>query len=52
MEVREIIELLSDIIVELDARDSTCNCIVPEFQDVPWVELCERGIELFEDLKG
>ena len=47
----EIIGLLNDILIELDARECSNNCIIPYLQDVPWVDLCDKGIELFEKLK-
>lgn len=45
----EIIEQLSIILTELDARDSFNNCITI-FKNVPWKELCEMGIKLLGDL--
>lgn len=51
MEEIEIIELLHDIVTELHCRESSCNVIIPELQDASWVDLCDRGIDLFEKLK-
>lgn len=50
METIEIIELLNDIIIELHCRESSCNVIIPELYDVSWVDLCDRGVKLFEKI--
>ena len=47
----KIIERLSLIAEELYARETGCNCVVQEFLGKGWVELCDEGIHLFEQLK-
>lgn len=46
-----IINELSYILEELDARDCSNNCVVPKLIDKSWIELCDYGIKLFEQLK-
>lgn len=45
------IQQLAEIITELDARESSGNCIYRHLQVKGWVELCDEGIDLFEKLK-
>lgn len=47
----KIIEKLFRILTELDARESSCNCVVSELISKSWIELCDDAIELFEQLK-
>lgn len=50
MENEQIIEQLSIIITELDARECSNNC--PTCMRVfSWEQLCDMGINLFEQLK-
>lgn len=50
MENEQIIEQLSIIITELDARECSNNC--PTCMRVfSWEQLCDTGINLFEQLK-
>lgn len=42
---------LYNIVVELDAREFSSNCVVPELQALSWNELCDKGIELLQGLK-
>ena len=49
-EVDTIINKLFDIVTELDARNIGGNCVIPELGGVGWTELCEMGIELFDNL--
>ena len=53
METREskVIEQLFRVVTELDARDCGCNSIISEYHGTGWKELCDVGIELFEQLK-
>lgn len=36
---------------ELYAREYTHNTVYKEFHDVSWEELCDKGIELLEEIK-
>ena len=47
----EIINELSYILEELDARNCSSNCIVSKLKGESWIELCDYGIKLFEQLK-
>lgn len=47
----EIINELSYILEELDARNCSNNCIVSKLKNKSWIELCYEGIKLFEQLK-
>lgn len=51
MDKENIINELSYILEELDARDCSNNCVVPKLIDKSWIELCDYGIKLFEQLK-
>ncbi len=42
---------LLEIITELDARESTSNCIIRELQGVGWKDLCDRPIKILEKLR-
>ena len=48
----KILDELNLIIMELYAREISNNCIVSELQDKSWDSLCDRGLELFEQLKA
>ena len=50
MEDSKIIEQLSLILTELDARECSNNCPNP-LSTVSWEQLCNMGIGLFEQLK-
>lgn len=50
-EKEEIINELSYILEELDARNCSNNCIVSKLKGESWIELCNYGIKLFEQLK-
>lgn len=52
MDNDKILDELNLIIMELYARETSNNCIVSELQTKGWVELCDRGIELFKQLKA
>lgn len=43
-----IIEQLSDIIAELDARERGGNCVIVGLQSEGWVDLCDAAIKLLE----
>lgn len=49
---REIMEKLFRVTTELDAREYSSNSIIQEYQSVSWNELCDIGINLFEQLKS
>lgn len=42
---------LLKIITELDARNCSCNCVVPELIGKSWSDLCEDAIKLLEQIK-
>ncbi len=42
---------LYNIAVELDARETSSNCVIGELINLSWVEVCDKGIELLEKLK-
>lgn len=46
-----IIDDLYNIIVELDAREISGNCVVDNLIGKSWTELCEEAIGLLEKLK-
>lgn len=48
----EAITMLTRILTELEARELSFNCIVDECIGVPWNDLCNKGIKLFEYLKA
>ena len=48
--MREIEELL-DIIVEVHAREISNNCVYTELLDKSWTELCERAIDILNEIK-
>ena len=52
MENEKMLDELNLIIMELYAREVSSNCIVRELQSESWVALCDRGIELFKQLKA
>lgn len=52
MDKENIINELSYILEELDARDCSNNCIVSKLKGKSWIELCDYGIKLFEQLKA
>lgn len=43
---------LVDIAVELDARETSCNCVMSKFDGVGWKDLCDRGIAILTKLRG
>ena len=47
----KLIEELTQIIVELDARDCSSNSVFQQYHGTGWNELCNKGIELFNQLK-
>jgi hypothetical protein len=51
LEKEVILDKLYNIVVELDARETSNNCVVDNLQQFSWDELCDKGIELFEKLK-
>lgn len=54
MESREskIIEQLSRVVAELDARECSSNSVITEYRETNWNDLCNIGTELFECLKA
>ena len=43
---------LYSITMELHARETSGNCVISKLVNKSWVELCEEGIRLFQELKG
>ena len=50
MDSAEIINLLSNIVFELDVRDTSCNT-TSSMSVYSWDTLCDMGIDLFKQLK-
>lgn len=48
----EIIEQLAKIIDELNARETSNNCVWAELSGYSWDELCDKAIELIRELGG
>ena len=42
---------LYNIAVELDARETTSNCVVDSLVPLSWDEVCDKGIEILKKLK-
>ena len=42
---------LYNIAIELDARETTSNCVVDSLISLSWDEVCDRGIEILQKLK-
>lgn len=51
-DTKDIINQLYKILDELNAREVSCNCIIPELSEIGWTDLCQKGEELFELLKN
>ena len=51
MDNDKILDELNLIIMELYAREVSNNCVVRELQSESWIALCNKGIELFKQLK-
>ena len=49
----EFVELdeLFNVFTEIDARYTTNNLVIPEYQNLSWIELCNKGIEILEFLR-
>ena len=45
------LEELFDMFTEIEARCVSNNLVIPEYQDLSWVELCDKGIELLKQLR-
>lgn len=53
MTFEEIIEELTTILNEVDARETSGNCFIfVKDSNATWKWLCDRGIELFNKLKS
>ena len=46
------INTLFRVVGELDAREFSNNCVVPELQALSWNEVCDQGIALLQELKN
>lgn len=44
-------EELVKIAIELDARNRSCNLIYDELNNFGWDELCDKAINIIEQLK-
>lgn len=42
---------LYDIAVELDARETTSNCVVDSLTSLSYHEICDKGIDILQKLK-
>lgn len=42
---------LFNIFTEINARHSTNNLVIPKYQSLSWVDLCNKGIELLNKLR-
>lgn len=51
-EVSKKIDLISEIILELDARENSNNCVVDSLLKYSWNELCDIGSDLFKEMKS
>ena len=45
------IDDLFNIFTEIDARYTTNNLVIQKYQDLSWVELCNKGIKILEFLR-
>ena len=43
---------LLEIATELESRESTNNCVIRRLIGTYWLDLCDRGIEILNKLKG
>ena len=43
--------LLVEIATELDARYRSNNCVIPDFECWSWDELCDKAIEILNEMK-
>lgn len=42
---------LFNILTEIDARYTTNNLVIPKYQNLSWIELCNKGIKILEFLR-
>lgn len=49
---QNIIDELFMVATELDAREFSSNCVIPELQALSWAELCDKGIALLQKIKN
>lgn len=49
----EFVELdeLFTVLTEIDARYTANNLVIPEYQNLSWIDLCNKGIELLKKLR-
>ena len=47
-----IISELSEVISEIEERTLNAICVNVKFLDIPYKNLCEKGMSLFGELKG
>ena len=51
IEVENIIDRLFSVITELDARQSSNNCVSIDYLFMDWSDLCKEAIDLLEQIK-
>ena len=47
----EELDELFDIFTEIEARYSSYNLVIPKYKNLSWIELCNKGIKLLEELR-
>lgn len=45
------LEELFDVFTEIEARCISNNLVISEYQNLSWIELCNKGIELLKLLR-
>ena len=45
------VEELFDVFTEIEARYSSNNLVISKYENLSWIELCNKGIELLEKLR-
>ena len=45
------LEELFNVFTEIEARYVGCNLVVPEYYNLSWIELCNKGIDLLKQLR-
>lgn len=45
------LEELYDVFTEIEARYVGGNLVIPEYQKLSWIELCNKGIDLLKQLR-
>lgn len=50
MDIEDIISKISDITIELDARNCSRNHVITTLSE-SWDDLCDKGADMFQKLK-